>query len=142
MQSAVRWTGTGLFSLLALFFLWFGYVYASVDEPLWFHAAAVPDSAREAVRPLYFALMTLIGGSSFALGLLALFTTATAIRKGSRAAALAVSISYAIALVLAAITAERLARATGAPTSWHVMGVLQAVNVAALGASLTARTNR
>lgn len=140
MQSVVRWTGISLFSLLALFFLWFGYTYASVDEPLWFHAAAVPENAREAVRPLYFALMNLIGGSSFALGLLALFTTATAIRKGSRAAALAVSIAYAIALILAALTAEDLARTTGAPTSWHIMGLLLAVDVAALGASFSGRS--
>lgn len=136
MRTALRRIGFALFLLLSVFFLWLGSVYATVNEPLWFHAAAVPEEVREAVRPLYFALMNLIGGSSFGLGLLALFATATAISKGSRAAALAVATAFTIALGMAAITAEDLARETGAPTSWRIMGALLAINITALLAAL------
>lgn len=142
MKRLVKWLGPGLFAALSLFFLWFGFVYYTVREPLWFHAAAIPPAAAEAVRPIYFALMSLIGGSSFALGVLGLFTTATAIRKGSTIAAVAIAISFAIPLVAAAITAERLAHDTGAPTSWHLMGILLSIDVVALGASLLARKGR
>jgi hypothetical protein len=39
---------------------------------------------------------------------------------------------------MAAITAEELADATGAPTSWHIMGVLLAVTALAYGAHVAA----
>lgn len=142
MNSFLRWGGVALFTLLSLFLMWFGALYASVTEPLWFHAAAVPADARDAVRPLYFALMSLIGGSSFALGALGLFTTATAVRRGSLMAAVVVSLAFSIAFAMAAVTAERLAAATGAPTSWRIMGALLAVTAIALACSASAKMAR
>jgi hypothetical protein len=41
---------------------------------------------------------------------------------------------------MAAVTAEKLAAATGAPTSWHIMGILMTVNVGAWLASVVAMT--
>jgi len=131
MTTLLRWTSVILFSLLSAFLIWFGWLYASVTEPLWFHAAAVPEEAREAVRPLYFALMNLIGGSSLGLGVLGMFVTLTAIRAGMKGAAAMLAIAFAIPFVMAAITAEDLAKATGSPTSWHIMGVLLFLTAAA-----------
>ncbi len=113
-----------LFGLLSLFLLWFGALYLTVNEPLWFHAAAVPEEAREAIRPLYFALMNLVGGSSLGLGIISLFVTATSLRAGLRGAGSVLAVSMATAFIIAAITAEGLAAQTGAPTSWHIMGGL------------------
>ncbi len=141
MSKLLRWTSVILFTLLSVFLVWFGWIYASVEEPLWFHAAAVPEEAREAMRPLYFALMNLIGGSSLGLGLLGLFVTLTSIRRGAKGAAAALALAYTIPFLMAAITAEALAK-TGAPTSWHIMGVLIFITVIALLTSFASRCAR
>lgn len=132
MRLFLRWTSIVLFALVALFFIWFGATYASVSDMLWFHAAAVPEAAQQAVRPLYFALMNLIGGASIALGVLGLYMIALPLRQRLPGAALALTLTNAIALAMAAITAEELARATGSPTSWHIMGAVVAVTLLAL----------
>lgn len=136
MRRNLNIIGASLFLLLSLFMIAFGGLYASVNKLLWFHAAAVPQHALEAVRPLYFALMKLIGGASIALGVLGAFLTVERVRRGDRRAAAALFIVFAIPLAVAAYVAEELAAATGSPTSWHVMGVLFAINAAALLASL------
>lgn len=138
MRTLLRWTSIVLFSLLSIFMIWFGVLYATVNEPLWFHAAAVPDHAQEAVRPLYFALMNLIGGSSFSFGLLALFVTLMALRKSIAGAGAILALAFAICFVIAAVTAEELAQSTGAPTSWHIMGVLLLLTVLAMVADIAA----
>jgi hypothetical protein len=138
----MSWTSTALFSAVGLFLLAFGALYASVQDLLWFHAAAVPDRALDDVRPLYFALMDLIGGASFALGMLGLYLTWGPLRAGARFAMTALSVCYAIPLVMAAIVAERLAHLTGAPTSWHIMGVLLAIVAAACITHALARSPR
>jgi hypothetical protein len=138
MQAIFRWTSLGLFLALSLFMLWFGYVYASVTDMLWFHGAAVPAELHPQFLPLYLALMNLIGGSSFALGLLGVCITIFPLRWGASWAALALATAYAIVFTMAAITAEELADATGAPTSWHIMGVLLAVTALAYGAHFAA----
>ena len=61
MSRILRWTSFVLFGLVSAFLIWFGITYATVTDILWFHAAAVPEAARDDVRALYFALMTLIG---------------------------------------------------------------------------------
>lgn len=132
MKKILRWISLALFALLSIFLIWFGWVYATADNLLWFHAAAVPEAAREEVRPLYFALMTLIGGAAGGLGVLGLFVTLAFLRRGDPYAALGLSIAFAIPFVMAAVTAEKLANATGAPTSWHIMGVLLAMTALAL----------
>ena len=142
MKTILRWTSIILFALLGAFFIWFGWLYASVEEPLWFHDAAVPDHAKEAVRPLYFALMNLVGGSSLALGLLGIFVTFTAVRQGAKGAGAALAIAFAVPFVMAAITAEELAAATGSPTSWHIMGVLLLVTLIACAAHAGAGSGR
>jgi hypothetical protein len=130
MRTFLRIASVVLFALLGACLLWFGWVYASVDDLLWFHAAAAPESARGVIRPLYLALMNLIGGSSIGLGALGLYVTAAMLPRGDAKAALAVAIAYAVPFVMAALTAEELAKA-GAPTSWHIMGVLLAATALA-----------
>lgn len=125
MKPILRWTSLALFALLGAFFVWFGWVYATVEDFLWFHSPAVPEAARNDVRPIYFALMNLIGGSSAGLGLLGLWVTAAFLRRGDPKTALGLAVAYALPLVMAAVTAEELAK-TGAPTSWHIMGALLA----------------
>lgn len=142
MKKALRLLGLVLFTALGLFLIAFGTLYASVTNLLWFHAAAVPPSALDAVRPLYFALMKLIGGSSASLGLLGLYVTFFPVRRGSSLAAAALAISYASAILMAAVVAEKLAATTGAPTSWHIMGVLLAMTALGLIASLAGRMDR
>ncbi len=136
MRLFFRIAGITIFAALSLFLMAFGVFYATVDDMLWFHAAAVPEAAREAVRPIYFALMTLVGAASSALGLLGLFVTFGPLRRGDRGAAIALGLAYAIPFIGAALVAERLAAATGAPTSWHIMGVLLALTTAAVVTSL------
>lgn len=131
MASKMRIASIVLYTLLSLFLVWFGWVYMSVKDMLWFHAAAVPDAVKPVVRPLYFALMTLIGGSSMGLGLLGMYVTAGPMRRGAPGAASALALTFSLAFVMAAITAEKLAAATHAPVSWHIMGVLLAVTALA-----------
>jgi hypothetical protein len=142
MRVILTWASTALFAAVGLFLLAFGALYASVQDLLWFHAAAVPENALDAVRPLYFALMDLIGGAAFALGLLGLYLTWGPLRSGARFAMTALGVCYAIPLVMAAIVAERLAHLTNAPTSWHIMGVLLAVTAGACAAHALARSPR
>ena len=99
------------------FLLWFGFTYMTVDKLLWFHAAAVPEEVQEAVRPLYFALMNLVGGSSLGLGGLALFVTSTSLRQGMPGTGSVLAISLATAFIVAGLTAEELSAQTGSPTS-------------------------
>lgn len=134
MKSKLRLASIVLFALLGLFLLWFGIVYATVHDMLWFHAAAIPASIHQQVLPLYFALMKLIGGSSIALALLAGYMIAGPLRRGVPGAGTALAITLAIPFLTAAFVAEQLAATTGAPTSWHIMGVLLAVTAAAYGA--------
>jgi ABC-type microcin C transport system permease subunit YejB len=62
---------------------------------------------------------------------LGLWVTFSPLRRGVPFSAIAILIAYAIPLFMAAIVAEILAKATGAPTSWHIMGGLMAVNLTA-----------
>ncbi|WP_395648216.1 hypothetical protein [Terricaulis sp.] len=143
MASKMRLASIVFFVLVSLFLIWFGWVYMNVKDMLWFHAAAVPDAVKPLVRPLYFALMTLIGGSSMGLGVLGMYVTMGPMRRGAQGAATAVAATFALAFVMAAITAEKLAAATGAPVSWHIMGVLLVVTALAYGAHLlSARSSR
>jgi hypothetical protein len=131
IRHRAHWASVVLFGGLSLFMLWFGFTYATVKEMLWFHAAAVPVEAREEVKALYFALMSLVGGASMGLGGLGLCVVYGPVRSGAPWATRAVAASYCVALIMAAVTAERLADATGAPTSWHIMGVLMGLVVLA-----------
>ncbi|MGX6647865.1 hypothetical protein ACWCOP_07980 [Maricaulaceae bacterium MS644] len=121
-----------MLTVIGLFLVAFGALYATAQDYLPFHAAAVPEASREPARGLYVALMTLVGGASGMLGVLGLFMTWTSIRAGSTDAAVAVSASYTGAFLAAAVTAVRLAEHTGAPTSWHIMGGLTAVTATGL----------
>jgi hypothetical protein len=123
----LRWTSLILFGLVGLFLIAFGSLYASVTDMLWFHASAVPEAIRDQVHPLYFALMKLIGGASIALGGLGLWVVFGPLRRGLPGAAMALAAAFAVPLVMAAYVAETLAAHTGAPTSWHLMGIVLAV---------------
>lgn len=140
--NVIAWISIALFGLLGLFFVAFGALYASVNDMLFFHAAAVPEAARHDVKPLYLALMKLIGGASVGLGLLGLYVTFRPLRAGARWAAGALALTYAIPVLMAAYVAETLAKITGAPTSWHIMGVLLGITGAALGAHIVAVRGR
>lgn len=139
MKRLLHAIGIALFAALSLFYVAFGVLYASVQDLLFFHAAAVPGHALEAVRPLYFALMKLIGGAAAALGILGGYVAAFPIRRGDGGAAIALATAYALPLAMAAVVAELLAAATGSPTSWHIMGALMGVNLAALALTLAGR---
>jgi hypothetical protein len=128
-----------LFAALSAFFVVFGILYASVRDVLWFHAAAVPAEALGDIRPLYFALMKLIGGASGALGLLGGYVALVPLRRGVALAAEALAAAYAIPLLTAAYVAETLAARTGAPTSWQIMGFLLAITAIAYFAHVASR---
>jgi hypothetical protein len=138
MRNMLRWIGVGLFGALSVFLILFGALYASVSDFLPFHAAAAP-TALDAMRPLYLALMKLIGAASAALGALGCYLTLGPIRRGETLAGIAVACAFASAFLMAAYVAETLARATNAPTSWHIMGLLLAITAAALIAHLSSR---
>ena len=93
----------GLFGVLGVFMVAFGALYASVQSMLPFHAAAVPAHALGDVRPLYFALMTLIGGASAALGVLSLYVIAVPLRRDAPGAATALVAVNVIAFGMAAL---------------------------------------
>ena len=139
MPKLLRWTSIGLFLALSAFMVWFGCVYASVTDMLWFHGAAVPEELHPQFLPLYLALMNLIGGSSIAVGLLTAYVTLVPLRRGVRWAGTALSAAFTLVFVMAAITAEELAAATGAPTSWRIMGVLLAITAVAFAAHAAAQ---
>jgi hypothetical protein len=139
MQRVLRWASLSLFSLVALFLIWFGVTYASVTDMLWFHAAAVPETARDDVRTLYLALMNLIGSASAALGLLSCYVIAVPLRRGADWAATALLLCNSIVFIMAGVTAEELAAATGSPTSWHIMGLLMIVSLTAYALNAASR---
>lgn len=141
MKRLLRAISLTLFAALSVFYVAFGVLYASVQDILWFHAAAVPAESLAAVRPLYFALMKLIGGASAALGLLGAYVTAFPVRRGERKAAIALAITFATPIIMAAYVAETLAAETGAPTSWHIMGILLLVDALAFIATYLAPLN-
>lgn len=130
-RSILAWASLALFTLLGLFLVAFGVLYASVNDMLFFHAAAVPEAVRHDVKPLYLALMKLIGGASVGLGVLGLYVTFGPLRRGVPFAASALALTYAIPVLMAAYVAETLAKLTGAPTSWLIMGILLALTASA-----------
>ena len=136
MKNALRTLSLLSFSAVALFLVWFGVTYLRAETMLWFHAAAVPEDVRDDVLPLYRALMNLIGGASASLGAIGLYVVWGPLRSGAHLAGAALFASFTAALAVAAVTAEDLAAATGAPTSWHIMGVLMALAAAAFAAGL------
>ncbi len=135
MKTVFRWLGLFLLAGVGLFLIWFGLLYANVMGLLWFHAAAIPEAVMEEIRPLYFALMRLIGGASVGLGVLGLYVTFGPVRMGNRLAVLALAGANIIVFGVAGYTAEKLAADTGAPTSWTIMGILAGATIA--GALLT-----
>lgn len=139
MQRIFHWTGILLFTLVSVFFIAFGILYASVTQLLSFHAAAVPAPALVLIQPLYFALMKLIGGGAIGVGVLGLYITWLPLRRGTLFAGGALTVAFAIPLVLAAMSAEYLRRSAGAPTSWHLMGILLAITACAFACSLLGR---
>ena len=124
MQKILQRTSIVLFMAVSVFLVAFGLLYANVGDLLWFHAAAVPADALEKVRPLYFALMKLIGGASIGLGLLGAYVILVPMRQGVKGAAIVVAIAYWIAFVVAGYTAVRLNELTGAPVAWYNMAIL------------------
>lgn len=131
-QNALQWTSIILFIAVSAFLVAFGLLYSNVNDLLWFHAAAVPPDALEKVRPLYFALMKLIGGASIGLGLLGAYVILGPMRRGMPGAATLVSVAYWIAFGVAGFTAIRLNELTGAPVAWYNMAILSALTAAAL----------
>jgi uncharacterized protein YjeT (DUF2065 family) len=129
-MDAARWSRR-LFAAVALFLVAFGLLYATRQQMLFFHAAAVPEAARADVLELCRALMRLIGGASIGLGLLALWVIRGPFRAGVPGTAAALLVALTIPLFAAGVTAELLARNTGAPTAWYNMGVLFAIAGAA-----------
>ncbi|MBP6011693.1 MAG: hypothetical protein KBA31_05650 [Alphaproteobacteria bacterium] len=134
MQTYLQWTSIILFLAVSAFLVAFGLLYANVNDLLWFHAAAVPPDALEKVRPLYFALMKLVGGASIGLGMLGAYVIMGPMRQGTRGAATLVAITYWIAFGVAGYTAIRLNELTGAPVAWYNMAILSALTAAAYGA--------
>jgi hypothetical protein len=133
----LRRASVALFASVCLFFLWFGVTYATAPHMLSFHAAAVPEAHRAAVLPLYLALMNLIGAASAAAGVLSAWVIAVPLRRGVAGAASVLALSNVIMFVMAAVTAETLAQ-TGAPTSWHLMGIGLTVTALAYAAHCAA----
>jgi hypothetical protein len=139
MHSKLQWTSVVLFMAVSVFLIAFGLLYANATDLLWFHAAAVPADALDKVRPLYFALMTLIGGASIGLGLLGAYVVLGPMRRGMRWAASFVAATYWIAFGVAGYTAIRLNELTGAPVAWYNMAILSAITALALCAHTFAR---
>ena len=131
MQTYLQWTSVILYLAVSLFLVAFGLLYANATDLLWFHAAAVPTDALEKIRPLYFALMKLIGGASIGLGILGGYVVFFPMRQGVAWAATFVSLTYWIAFGVAAFTAIRLNELTNAPVAWYNMAILSALTAAA-----------
>ncbi|MDZ4759523.1 MAG: hypothetical protein SGJ21_00430 [Alphaproteobacteria bacterium] len=131
MQTAARRFSLVVFGLLSVFLILFGMLYASSGGYLPFHAAALPETARVASLPLYLALMKLIGSASASLGALCLFVSWELRRPDRRFMGEILAVAIAFPVMMAAYVAETLAAATGAPTSWHIMGGLLAADAAA-----------
>ncbi len=128
---AARRLSLFLFTALAVFLILFGVLYAGVSGYLPFHAAALPEETRQSGLPLYMALMKLIGGATATLGAMCIYLTWNLRRPF---AAEVVASAIAVPVLMAAYVAETLADATGAPTSWHIMGGLLAVDALAYAA--------
>jgi hypothetical protein len=128
----LQWASVILFMAVSIFLIAFGFLYANVTDLLWFHAAAVPADALEKVRPLYFALMKLIGGASIGLGILGAYVVLGPMRRGMPWAAAFVAGTYWIAFGVAGYTAIRLNELTGAPVAWYNMAILSAITALAL----------
>ena len=126
----IRWVGLVLIALISVFMFLFGLLYISTPNMLPFHAAAVPEGLRDDMLPLYLALMKLIGAPSMAIGLASFFLTFGYIRQGSGLVLGLVTAMLVGPILVAAYVAETLAAETGAPTSWHIMGILIATTVA------------
>lgn len=131
MRLMLQRTSLVLFSIVALFLIWFGLTYGLAREMLSFHAAALPEEIRAAAKPLYLALMHLIGAASLAFGLTGLYVIAFPLRRGLPGAATVLAVTDGLVFIVAGLTAEQLAAATGAPTSWHLMGIGLAITVSA-----------
>jgi hypothetical protein len=134
MQTKLQWASVILFMVVSVFLIAFGLLYANVTDLLWFHAAAVPPEALEKVRPLYFALMKLIGGASIGLGLLGAYVVLGPLRRGIPWAATFVAGTYWLAFGVAGYTAIRLNELTGAPVAWYNMAILSALTALAFTA--------
>ena len=134
MQNYLQWTSVTLFLAVSTFLVAFGLLYSNANDLLWFHAAAVPPDALEKVRPLYFALMKLIGGASIGLGILGGYVVLFPMRQGVPWAATFVSVAYWISFGVAAFTAIRLNEITNAPVAWYNMAILSALTAAAYAA--------
>lgn len=134
MRKTLQWTSVILFMVVSLFLVAFGLLYANLNDLIWFHAAAVPPDALEKIRPLYFALMKLIGGASIGLGILGAYVVLGPMRRGVPLAATMVSITYWIAFGVAGFTAIRLNELTGAPVAWYNMAILSAITLIAYAA--------
>jgi hypothetical protein len=142
MQTALQWTSVTLFMAVSAFLVAFGFLYSNVNDLLWFHAAAVPADALEKVRPLYFALMKLVGGASIGLGLLGAYVILGPMRRGMPWAATLVSVAYWVAFGVAAFTAIRLNELTNAPVAWYNMAILSGLTALALLAHTLAPHSR
>lgn len=138
MQGLMQWTSVILYLAVSLFLVAFGLLYSNVPDLLWFHAAAVPPDALDKVRPLYFALMKLIGGASMGLGILGGYVVMGPMRRGATGAATMVSLTYLIAFGVAGYTAVRLNELTGAPVAWYNMAILSALTALAYAAHAVA----
>lgn len=134
MQAKLQWASVILFMAVSIFLIAFGLLYANVNDLLWFHAAAVPADALDKVRPLYFALMKLIGGASIGLGVLGAYVVLGPMRQGQKWAASFVAATYWIAFGVAGFTAIRLNELTGAPVAWYNMAILSALTALAFAA--------
>ena len=88
MRLILQRTSLVLFSIVALFLVWFGLTYGMAQEMLSFHAAALPEEVRGAAKPLYLALMHLIGAASLAFGLAGLYVIVFPLRRGLPGAAI------------------------------------------------------
>jgi hypothetical protein len=134
MREKLQWTSVILFMAVSVFLVAFGLLYANLDDLIWFHAAAVPPDALDKVRPLYFALMKLIGGASVGLGILGAYVVLVPMRRAVPGAATFVALTYWIAFGVAGFTAIRLNELTGAPVAWYNMAILSAITFVAYAA--------
>lgn len=134
--------GLCLLTLIGVFYLAFGGLYATVGDYLSFHKAALPAGSETAFKPLYLGLMKLIGGASIALGGLGLVHLFTAVRRRAPLALTGLVFAWATPIAVAAYVAETLRKETSAPTSANLMAIL--LLILALGAAslLTSRSSR
>jgi hypothetical protein len=120
------------FGAVSAFLIWFGIVYATAPDLLPFHAQAVPPEAREAVRPIYFALMKLVGGASAALGVLGAYIIFGVLPHRTPWAATWLSAANILAFATAGYTAIKLNADTGADVAWYNMAILSALTLMGL----------